>query len=124
LQCERFVKRAESIAAALVIASCLPAAAEDALGLREIITLPCRTYLATYGHDVYPYLTGPVVEYFTAVGDLPAAFGSACNVANYVRSECLLHPMLRLGEAMYTLALSARLRRPLPQIPQCSERSR
>ncbi|MBV8851132.1 MAG: hypothetical protein JOZ16_16280 [Methylobacteriaceae bacterium] len=86
----------------------------------QIIKLPCKTYLATYGQAVYPYLTGPIIEYFDAIGNLPAAFGSACNLPNYVRSECLLHPEFRIGEAMYALALSARSKRPLPQIPQCA----
>ena len=105
--------------AALVSAS-QSAPAQDALPLAEIINLPCRTYIATYGTEVYPYLIEPLIAYFTAREDVPSAFGAACNIPNYVRSECLLHPRFRVGDAISTLAMIQSSRRPLPLIPKCN----
>lgn len=121
MQCDRRRSYTQIIATALVLASSLPTAGQEAMAFAELKGIPCRTYVSTVGTEVYPRLIRAVLEFFAALPGAREAFGSSCNIPNYVRSECALHPGARVGDAVNAIAEATTSHKRLPAIPRCAE---
>ena len=104
--------------ASLLIAV-VPAAAQSLpMPWSQAAALPCKTFLSVRGTTLFTELQGALVEHFSEV-DKSGAFGSDCNIGDYVTKACRAHSASKVGQAVAGLLAAQRAGRPLPHIPMC-----
>ena len=105
--------RIRIVLAGLLIASPAVAAVTD----DEAMATPCRAYLASRGTPLFGALQDAIVTRLSASPN-GGRFGSACNMGDYVASECKAHPTDDVRRAVDRLERDGASGR-LPRIPMC-----